>query len=197
MTKVAKKLKAPIFKQLYIRADQARAAGVHPALLSYYEKKGLLQRLERGLYLNRQVENETDFQWEDLVQTVKGLPNGIVTGITALVLYGLTDETPRLHWISVPHQTSLSKRLNTKIIRTRNHELGRSTIKIGETEIPIYDLERTLVDAFRILSFEAAIKALKSAFSRQGKGKPDIKKISKYAKELHTNIDDYLLAVTA
>ena len=62
--------------------------------------------------------------------------------------------------------------------------------------MPIYDLERTLVDAFRLLSVEAAIKALKEAFGPQRKQKPDLKKLADYAKILRVKIDPYLLMVT-
>ena len=121
--------------------------------------------------------------------------NGVVTGISALTLYEITEEIPRQHWISVPNSTSIGKRLNTRIIRQRNHELGISSISIGDIEIPVYDLERTLVDAFRLLSIEAAIKALKFAF-KSPEHKIDLRKLSQYSKELRHNIDEYILMVT-
>ncbi len=188
--------KASLFKKPLIRSADARAAGIHPAMLSYYEKQGLLERIGRGLYRNNQVEFDVTFEWEDLVNLVLSIPQGVVTGISALALYELTEEIPRLHWIAVPNDTSSSKRPNVKIVRLRDHKLGITKIKIGDAEVPIYDLERTLVDAFRLLSVEAAIKALKEAFKPHRKQKPDLKKLADYAKKLRVKINPYLLMVT-
>lgn len=188
--------KARLLKQPLIRSSEARAVGIHPAMLSYYEKKGLLERIGRGLYRNKKVELDVTFEWEELVNNVLSIPHGVVTGISALALYNLTEEIPRQHWIAVPNDTSVGKRANVRIIRLRNHELGIAKIKVGDVEVPIYDLERTLVDAFRLLSVEAAIKALKEAFKSQRKQKPDLKKLVEYAKQLRFKMEPYLLMVT-
>ena len=188
--------KAKLFKKALIRSSDARAAGIHPAMLSYYEKKGVLERIGRGLYRNKQVEFDVTFEWEELVNNVLSIPHGVVTGISALALYDLTEEIARQHWIAVPNDTSIGKRPNVKIVRLRNHELGISKIKIGDAEVPIYNLERTLIDAFRLLSVEAAIKALREAFKPARKQKPDLKKLADYAKQLRVKIDPYLLMVT-
>lgn len=188
--------KNQLFKKPLIRSADARAAGIHPAMLSYYEKQGLLERISRGLYRNKKMAFDVAFEWEELVNTVLSIPHGVITGISALALYELTEEIPRQYWIAVPNDTSAGKRPNLKIVRMRNHDLGITTMKIGDAEVPIYDLERTLVDAFRLLSVEAAIKALKLAFKSGRKQKPDLKKIAAYAKELRVKIDPYLLMVT-
>lgn len=184
-----------LLEQPLISSRELRENGYNPGLLSYYENKGVIEKVGRGLYKNSTHPPEIDFQWEDLAYTVLSIPNGVVTGISALALYEITEEIPRQHWISVPNTTSIGKRPNTRITRQRNHELGISSISVGNIDIPIYDLERTLVDAFRLLSIEAAIKALKFAF-KSPKHKPDLCKLSQYSKELRRNIDEYILMVT-
>ena len=136
------------------------------------------------------------FEWEDLINNVLSVPHGVVTGISALALYNLTDEIPRQHWIAVSNDTSIGKRPNVRILRLRNHNLGITKIKVGDIEIPIYNIERTLVDAFRLLTIEAAIKALKEAFKSTRKQKPDLKKLADYSKQLRVKIGPYLLMVT-
>lgn len=71
---------------------------------------------------------------------------------------------------------------------------GLTTIKLGDYEIPIFDKERTLIDSFRLLSRETAIKALKAAW--KSSKSLDLKKINQYAQILHFNITPYLLTVT-
>jgi predicted transcriptional regulator of viral defense system len=78
----------------------------------------------------------------------------------------------------------------------RNTTLGKTTINLGETTVPIFDKERTVVDAFRYLGKETAIRALKTYFAPGKKQKPDIKKMRNYAKRLHVPIEPFLLMVT-
>lgn len=188
--------KKKLFRTLLIRSSDAKAAGIHPAMLTYWTKKGLLERIDRGLYRNKQIQGEVSFEWEDLVHVALSIPDGVIAGISALALYGLTEEIPRLHWIAVPNKTSIAARPNTKILRLRSHSLGITKIKIGDVEVPIYNIERTLVDSFRLLSIEAAIKALKEAFKPHNKNKPDLRKLAEYARKLRVKIQPYILMVT-
>ena len=188
---IVKLLKKPL-----IKVQDFRDNGHHPSLLTYYTNKGLLERVGRGLYRNTKYPLDNgNVQWEGLVYTVLSIPRGVVTGISALDIYGITEEIPRQYWVAVPHNTSIGKRINTKIIKHRNHELGISKISIGDIKIPIYDLERTLIDAFKLLSIETALKALRFAFNHE-KYKPNINKIQKYSKQLRVSIHEYLLMVT-
>jgi len=73
-------------------------------------------------------------------------------------------------------------------------QVGQSSIKLGEISVPIFDKERTVVDAFRYLSYEVAIKALKTYL---GQRKPDINKLHEYAKKLRVKkIIPYILSLT-
>ena len=199
MNEPMKKNRLPVEKLLQqplIRIQDFRDNGHHPSLLSYYANKGLLERVGRGLYRNTKYPlDNMNVQWEGLAYTVLSIPRGVVTGISALDIYGITEEIPRQYWIAVPHNTSIGTRANTKIIKHRNHRLGISKISIGDIEIPIYDLERTLIDAFKHLSIETAIKALRFAFHHE-KHKPNINKIQEYSKKLRVSIYEYLLTVT-
>lgn len=179
-----------------ITAREARMNGVPNALLDYYCKTGVLTKVGRGLYINTQHSPKVDFEWEDLVYTTLSISNGVITGISALAIYGLTEEVARFHWIAVPNATSKGDRPNLKLVRVRNIELGRTTIKMGDLDVPIFDVERTLVEAFRLTSVETAIKALKAAFAPGSKHKPDAKKMLEYARKLHVKIDSYLMMVT-
>ena len=184
-----------LLKKTLVSSKDFRENGHPPGLLRYYEKKGLLKRVGRGLYLNIQNPPHIDFKWEDLVFAVLSIPNGVITGISALDIYDLTDEIPREHWIAVPHGTSISSRPIVRVIHTRNHDTGLSSIKIGDVTVPIYEPERVLIDAFKLTDRETAIKALQEAF-RAGKKRMNINKIVDYSKKLRTNIIPYLEVVT-
>ena len=78
----------------------------------------------------------------------------------------------------------------------RNMSLGRTHMKIDGITIPIFDRERTIVDAFRYLSRETAIKALREALTKRKDEKINLEKLYKYSKELRVNINDYIMAMT-
>ena len=190
-----KKLSELLEKPLFSSSD-AKQRGVSSSLLSYYVNIGLIERIDRGIYRGIDSNMNVDFQWEDLVLAVKSVPNAVVCLTSALALYYLTDEIPRMHWLAVANSQRAPKRIGTKIIRMRNMSLGRSEMELGSETIQIFDMERTVIDAFRYLGKEVAIKALKSGLTIQGNKRIDLKMLQEYAKVFRINIDQYILAVS-
>jgi len=183
-------LKAPSFTS----AD-ALARGVTAATLAHYVNHGAIKRIGHGVYKGSDSP-ETDFKWEDLVEATQRVNGGVVCLISALALYELTDQIPRDHWIAIKNETSHHGAKLTRIVRFRNMTLGLSKIKVGEVDVPVFDRERTIIDSFRHLSVEVAIKALKIALAAQGDSKLDMKKLNLYAKKLRFDIKPYILALT-
>lgn len=137
-------------------------------------------------------EPKVEFQWENLAFIAASVPEGVICLISALCYYELTDQVMREVWIAVPHASYPPKRPNTKIIRMRNSSLGKKEITLGEYKVHIFDRERCIVDAFRYLSKEIALKALKKYLQ----DKPDLKKLGCYAKKLRMDITPYIIAYT-
>lgn len=187
---------AKLFKQPIFTSKEARSIGVHPSLLAYYAKQGIIRRISRGVYRVEADYPPQGFLWTDLVEAVYGVNEGVICLISALAIYGLTEEIPRQHWIGVRHGTDVVSQSQLKIVRFRNLKLGRTTIELEGAIVPIFDRERTIVDAFRLLSKETAIKALKMALTQPGQYRLDLIKLQEYAKELRVNIDPYLMTVT-
>lgn len=185
-----------LLKQSMFRTSEAREAGVSASLLAYYVKTGRLERVGRGLYRVPGAVMKTDFQWEDLVIMAKSIPGGVVCLVSALSLYEMTDEIPRAHWIAVSNATTAPKYPGARIIRMRNMTLGLSEMKVGEETIRIFDRERCIVDAFRYLSKEIAIKAFKESLRSRVSGKIDLRKLQRYAKKMRVNLVPYILALT-
>ena len=185
-----------LLKKVSFTSTEAKEAGVHPSVLSYYVKKGILERIDRGVYRSATQAEEVDFRWEDLIQIISSIPSGVICLITALAIYEITEEIPREHWIAVPNSSKAPVRKMTRIVRMRNMELGLTTIKIGNQSIPIFDVERTIVDSFRYLDIEVAIKSLKMAIANPDIPRLDLIKLTNYAKKLRVNINPYLLTVT-
>lgn len=177
--------------------DEAREHGLSPRMLSYYVQSGRLERLARGIYrFTDYVGKEKNLAWEELAVAAQRVSSGVVCLISALNYYELTDERMKEHWIAVPHSHPRSHFPMTRIIRMRNINLGVQKKIIADIEVRIFDPERTIVDSFRLLDFETAMKALKLYLKGQC-GKPNIKKLNAYAKELRVNIEKYVAPIMA
>ena len=186
----------PLLKKPFFTIQEAKKLGITPSLLYHYFKSGRLKRLSRGVYQGIDYKSRTgNFQWEDLIEAVQSVPGGVICLISALALYNITDEIPRQHWIAVSHKTSMKRERMIKIVRLRDIELGKTEITLEGVRLPIFDRERTIVDAFRLLSYETAIKALKMALSSQATPRIDLRKLEKYARKLRFNITPYLMTV--
>lgn len=175
--------------------DEARRSGLSPRMLNYYVGKGEIERIAKGIYrFSDYIAKDENIQWEEMAVAAQRM-NGVICLVSALNFYGLTDEMMKENWIAVPHSNSYSHFPMTRVVRMRNMELGIHKKKIAEIEVKIFDPERTIVDSFRLLDFETAMKALKLYMG--GKcGKPNIKKIIQYSKELRTDIQKYTASLT-
>ena len=186
----------PLLEKPYFTSKEAKDIGVQPAVLSHYVKMGHLRRIRRGVYQSSNYQNSFAFRWEDLIEAVYSVREGVVCLISALAIYDLTEEIPRQHWIAIRHGTSVKTIRGLKIVRYRDMQLGRTEIELEGTKIPIFDRERTIIDAFRLLSRETAIKALKAVIAKTGKNRIDLVKLQVYAKKLRFNITPYLISIT-
>ncbi len=183
-------INAPLFT-----AAEAEKQGVPRHALAYLVNRGILERIYPGAYRFSQYEPEVEFQWENLALVAASIPGGVICLISALCYYELTDQIMREVWIAVPHESHPPKRPNTRIVRMRNVKLGNTEIVLGEYKVHIFDRERCIVDAFRYLSKEIAIKSIQRYFLNT-KYRPDPKKLGAYAKALRVNITPYILSYT-
>ncbi|MGC1879350.1 MAG: type IV toxin-antitoxin system AbiEi family antitoxin domain-containing protein [Rhabdochlamydiaceae bacterium] len=186
---------APLLEKPYFTSKEARDIGIHPAVLSHYVKTSRLKRIRRGVYQRVDYQNLSAFRWEDLVGAVYSVRGGVVCLISALAVYDLTEEIPRQHWIAIRHGTSAKTTRRLKVVRYRDMQLGKTEVELEGTKMPIFDRERTIVDAFRLLSRETAIKALKAAIAKGGKNRIDFVKLQEYAKKLRFNLSPYLMSI--
>lgn len=183
-------------KRVVFSSAEGAKAGIPPRMLVYFCKKGQIERVSRGHYKIKNIDFEKDFEWEDLAITVLSIPRGVICLISALCYYGLTDEIMREFWVAVPHSTTSPHRERAHIVRMRNMSLGQVTTTIGHQKLKIFDRERTIVDAFRYLDKEIALKALQYYLKKSQENKPDIDKLLNYAKKLRVDLIPYISAFT-
>ncbi len=184
-------------KKPFFTTKEASKQGVSPRMLNYYVKKGLIERVARGVYSSKNYESEDqDLRWEDLAIAAKNINGGVICLVSALTYYDLTDEIMREFWIAVENDNSKASFPLCRIVRMRNMKLGVKTIKMSGIKVKIFDIERTLVDSFRLLDFETSMKAIKLYLSGE-KGRPDFKKLNKYITELRVpKLREHIRALT-
>ncbi|MGE9743729.1 type IV toxin-antitoxin system AbiEi family antitoxin domain-containing protein [Bdellovibrio bacteriovorus] len=185
-----------LLKAQSFTSKEAKLVGVSASTLSHYVKSGALERIGRGVYRHRDVSDVGDLRWAELMDVIHTIKGGVVCLVSALVLYELTDEMPREYWIAISNKTRHRSSRTVRIVRMRDIKLGRTTLDIEGVKIPIFDVERTIVDSFRLLDKETAIKALKSAIKRKGPEKLNLRKLQDYAKKFKVDLAPYLLTVT-
>lgn len=173
----------------------AKNHGIDPHVLSYYVNKGVLERVARGVYRNPSAKNQAPFEWHDLLETAQSIPEATICGVSALNYYELTQEIQRKFWIAVPHSRGTPRRPKTKILRMRNFLLGRIPLRVDKYQTFIFDRERCVVEAFRFLTKDSALRTLKEYLKPTKDRRPNLLKLARYARELRVNIAPYLEAL--
>ena len=150
------------------KANEARSRGIPSRMLAHFCQKGVIEKVGRGLYRVAEAFSGVNLDFEELVLTASSIPRGVVCLVSALCYYGLTDQVMREYWIAIPNTDKSPKRPHTRIVRMRNMSLGLTSVKMGKYGVKIFDRERTIVDSFRYLSDEIAIKALQAYLQSSG-----------------------------
>ena len=147
-------------------------------------KKGIINRLERGLYIDSSKLEDSYYVFQ------YKCPKAIFSHETALYFHDLSDRTPIGFMVTVPsgYNSRLLKDSNYKFsyIREDLHNLGVIEMKTPYgNNIRVYDIERTICDIIRdrnkIEKYQFA-----DALKRYAKLKiKDISKLYKYAEKLN------------
>ncbi len=143
---------------------------------------GYLFPLGRGYYYS----NSTDPFSAMVIAANRYYPRAVISNLTALVIHKLSDESLNEIDVDITRQEKLKNRLLRVHRVSPNRMIGISKLKFLEESIKIYDLERTLCEAYKIDSggsiFFKAIKRYLKHYT------PDFKKIGEYDKKLKTKV---------
>lgn len=121
-----------------------------------------------------------------VIATARFYPKTIISNITALVIHGLSDESIDRVDVDLERTRTIRNRLLRVHRVSKTRLIGMTTIVFHGEKIRIYDLERTLCEAYKIdPSGPIFFKALKQYVKS---GKVAAERIAKYDSKLGTNV---------
>ena len=175
----------------FITLNEAKKMGVNPMMLSRLAANKELLRVEHGVYAR-----DLDWLTEPLKKYIVPCtlyPKAVVCGISALTYYNLTDAEERQIWIALP-ALKIIHNPRYRIIRPSGvaYTLGVEKYSFGKRVVRIYDIEKTIVDAFKYSTEEVAIKALKGYLKRKDK---KVQKLCDYSRQLRKPLDEIITAL--
>jgi len=175
----------------FITLSEAQKRGISPMMLSRLTAKEELFRVEHGVY-TRDPDWLTD-PLKKYIATCTLYPKAVICGVSALTYYDLTDEEERKVWIALP-APNIIHNPRYRVIRPSGiaYTLGVEKHSFGKRVVRIYDLEKTIVDAFKYHTEEVALKAMKGYLKRKDK---NVEKLCDYARRLKKPLDEIVTAL--
>ena len=148
-------------------SDFCQRLNVSPSTLSRWAKKGLIERVERGVYVHRH--SPVPDEYFDFAAACSSFgPQAVVGGASALFYYHLIDTPPQQVWLMLPsHKKNERASKKYKCLRTWTP----CTMGVCKKRyFKITNVERTLVEAIKFssqLGRSTASSAFRRAFEQR------------------------------
>ncbi len=182
-----------------VRARDLDQVGIPRAYLKRLCDRGVLERVDRGLY--RLIEAPVT-ELSSLAEVTKRVPHAIICLLSALQVHGLTTESPHAVWLLIDRRARHPKVAYPKIEVVRAsgtaREHGVETHTIDGMEVKITTPAKTVADCFRFrrhVGLEVALGALKD-YLKTRKGSIDALVESGRADRIYAFMRPYLEALT-
>ncbi|MBK8098056.1 MAG: type IV toxin-antitoxin system AbiEi family antitoxin domain-containing protein [Planctomycetes bacterium] len=131
---------------------------------------GQLQVLGRGLYTLADVELSPQ---SNLAAVARRVPHAVICLLSALRLHDLTTQAPFQTWIAIATRARPPKLdgLPTRIVHMAPGPLAAGVVHrtIDGVRVPVFDLEKTVVDCFRYrnkIGLDVALEAMREYLRR-------------------------------
>src|SRR4030067_2801914 len=157
-----------VFKEVgIVRPVDLTKNGVRREQMYRLHKRGLVERIGRGLYVLRQA-NITENH--SVAEACKKVPRGVICLLSALRLHGLTTQNPFEVWMAIDRKARLPKSDSPKIrfVRYSGDALttGVEVRRIEQVPVRVYGAAKTGVDCFKYrkkIGLDVALEALRES----------------------------------
>ncbi len=166
-----------------ITPAQLEKNGISRIYLSKMEKEGIIERIERGIYVTKK------FKYDEYYLFQLRYPKTIFSHNTALYFYGMTERTPIKMDVTVYREYNPHRFKNFANVYKINRELYDMGVVKKESPqgmlVKTYNLERTVCDIIKdknSLEIEIRNKAIKKCIKSK---EFDASKMFDYAKKMN------------
>ncbi len=153
-----------------MRARDLEALGVPRVYLRRLVDKGLLERVERGLYVHAEAQVT---ELHSIAEVMKRIPKGIVCLLSALQLHGLSTEAPHAVWVMIDRHARAPRLASPTIEFVRASGLalshGVELKTIEGVSVQLTSPAKSVTDCFRYrrhVGLEVALTALRDYLRR-------------------------------
>ncbi len=161
-----------VFREVgIVRPVDLTKNGVRREQMYRLHKRGLVERIGRGLYVLRQA-NITENH--SVAEACKKVPHGVICLLSALRLHGLTTQNPFEVWMAIDRKARLPKSDSPKLrlVRYSGDALtaGVEVRRIEQVPVRVYGVAKTVADCFKYrnkIGLDVALEALRE--SRRGR----------------------------
>jgi len=151
--------------QSVLRPRDLDAYGIPRNYLARLHKRGLVNRVGRGLYMLPQTDVTSQ---HTLVEASQVVPKGVICLLSALNYHGLTTQAPFAVWLAIDNKSHQPRVQNPplRIVRFSGQALtdGIQEVVIEGVVLKIYNPAKTVADCFKYrnkIGIDVAIEALK------------------------------------
>ena len=148
-----------------VRARDLDEAGIPRAYLKRLCDRGVLERVDRGLY---RLAEAPVTELSSLAEAAKRVPHAIVCLLSAQQVHGLTSESPHAVWVRIDRRARMPKLAYPKleVVRASGpaREHGVETHVIDGVKVQLTTPAKTVADCFRFrrhVGLEVALAALR------------------------------------
>lgn len=160
-----------IHEQGIVRSSEVTAHGWTRAYLHRLEKKGLITRVARGLYV---ADDANLTEHHNLVEIAMRVPHAVISLLSALQFHELGTQLPAEVWIAI-HPKDRKPKIDYPPLRVVRFSGDALTKGIEEHEIegvlvPVFSPGKTVADCFKYrnkIGIDVAIEALKGCLERK------------------------------
>ena len=144
------------------------SAGLNRMWLTRLERRGLVERVRRGLYV------AADAEWTEhhsFAEVARQAPAGVICLLSALSYHGLTTQLPSEVWLAIDRKARVPKAMTPQVRVMRFSGVALTTgveeHVIEGVPVRIYGPAKTVVDCFRYrnkIGFDVALEALRDCY---------------------------------
>jgi predicted transcriptional regulator of viral defense system len=172
-----------VAKKGMLRPRDLDSIGVPQVILTRLTARGLLEKVDRGIYRLPESQNSEN---ESLLAIATKVPQAVLCLLTALQFHELTTQLPRRVWIAMPRGSHTPKIAYPPV---KMVQFGRDAYSEGievfvrdQVKLRVYCVAKTLADCFKHrnkIGLGIALEALKDARAQKKASADDIWRYAK------------------